>query len=33
MRKSDGMCPECGGHMDEKSFMMECEYCLSKKED
>ncbi|AIF44078.1 MULTISPECIES: hypothetical protein [Virgibacillus] len=26
-------CPECGKPMEEKSYLMECDYCLSKKED
>jgi endogenous inhibitor of DNA gyrase (YacG/DUF329 family) len=26
-------CPECGKTVNEKSYMLECEYCLSKKED
>jgi len=26
-------CPECGQSIDEKSFILECEYCLSKKEE
>ncbi|GAA0440583.1 hypothetical protein GCM10008983_17030 [Lentibacillus halophilus] len=27
------MCPECGGTIDERSMILECEYCLSKKEE
>ncbi|UJL45225.1 YhfH family protein [Virgibacillus sp. NKC19-16] len=28
------VCPECGGkNVDPQSYMLECEYCLSKKED
>ncbi|HLR69477.1 YhfH family protein [Virgibacillus alimentarius] len=26
-------CPECGRSVDERSMILECEYCLSKKED
>ncbi len=26
-------CPECGKEVDSKSYTMECDYCLSKKED
>ncbi len=25
-------CPECGQEVDAKSYTMECDYCLSKKE-
>ncbi len=26
-------CPECGKEVDAKSFTMECDYCLSKREE
>lgn len=26
-------CPECGGLVDNHSYTLECDYCLSKKED
>ncbi|WP_188391717.1 YhfH family protein [Compostibacillus humi] len=26
-------CPECGREVDGKSYTLECDYCLSKKED
>lgn len=26
-------CPECDTQIDEKSYILECEYCLSKKQD
>lgn len=26
-------CPECGQEVDSRSYTMECDYCLSKKED
>lgn len=26
-------CPNCGKEVDSKSYMMECEYCLAKRED
>ena len=25
-------CPECGTNVDEKGYILECEYCLSKTE-
>ncbi len=34
MRKYDNAtCPECGTHVNSKSYTLECDYCLSKKED
>lgn len=34
MRKYDNAtCPECGTHINAKSYTLECDYCLSKKED
>jgi len=32
-RMNTAHCPECGRSIDERSFILECEYCLSKKED
>ncbi|HLR70638.1 MAG TPA: YhfH family protein [Pseudogracilibacillus sp.] len=26
-------CPECGEAISAKSYTLECDYCLSKKED
>lgn len=26
-------CPECGKEVDSRSYTMECDYCLSKRED
>jgi len=26
-------CPECGTNISSKSYTLECDYCLSKKED
>jgi len=26
-------CPECGKGISETSYTLECDYCLSKKED
>ncbi|MBU8790213.1 YhfH family protein [Oceanobacillus sp. FSL K6-0118] len=26
-------CPECGKEVDAKSYVMVCDYCLSKRED
>ena len=26
-------CPECGTNVSEKSYTLECDYCLSKVED
>ncbi len=26
-------CPECGNAIDERSMVLECEYCLSKKKN
>ncbi len=26
-------CPECGKQIDSESFIMECDYCLSKREE
>lgn len=26
-------CPECGTNVSVKSYTLECDYCLSKKED
>ncbi|MBP1969483.1 hypothetical protein J2Z83_001587 [Virgibacillus natechei] len=32
--KNLATCSECGGnHVDPQSYMLECEYCLSKKEE
>jgi len=26
-------CPECGTNISAKSYTLECDYCLSKKEE
>lgn len=26
-------CPECGTHISEKSYSLECDYCLSRRDD
>lgn len=26
-------CPDCGKRIDERSMVLECDYCLSKKEE
>ncbi|MDQ0351363.1 endogenous inhibitor of DNA gyrase (YacG/DUF329 family) [Alkalibacillus filiformis] len=26
-------CPECGKQVDERSYSLECAYCLSKKDE
>lgn len=26
-------CPECGSSVSSRSYTLECDYCLSKKED
>lgn len=27
------ICPECGSYVDEYSYLMECDHCLSKYEE
>lgn len=26
-------CPECGERIDQQSYILECDYCLAKKEE
>nr|WP_246202522.1 YhfH family protein [Virgibacillus doumboii] len=27
------ICPECGNQVDNRNYVLECDYCLSKKEE
>lgn len=31
--KQQATCPECGKSISEKSYTLECDYCLSKREE
>lgn len=31
--KTNATCPECGKGISETSYTLECDYCLSKRED
>ena len=33
MEKQKEKCPECGVYVDNLGFILECEYCLSKREE
>ena len=33
MEQMKDTCPECGTNVSTKSYTLECDYCLSKKED
>lgn len=33
MKHEKVTCPECGTNVSAKSYTLECDYCLSKKED
>ncbi len=32
-KQNQATCPECGKTISEKSYTLECDYCLSKRED
>ncbi|CDQ39127.1 MULTISPECIES: hypothetical protein [Virgibacillus] len=31
--ENETRCPECGEKVNNKTYILECDYCLSKKED
>ncbi|MBP1950164.1 DNA-directed RNA polymerase subunit RPC12/RpoP [Virgibacillus litoralis] len=30
---NNAICPECGKQIDDRSYTLECDYCLSKREE
>lgn len=33
MNRENVTCPECGSNVSSRSYTLECDYCLSKRED